>query len=317
MGCVVLARACLHTDSDSRKSQLIALADFGVRELVLGVVGLLTLYLVISVLRLFYVGTNRADEMIAYGSRADFAVEGTEDDVPSADEGDNEAATEFAPGYAPSAFASVNGGGTRVTSVAEVVAAAAEVDVVTAVKRSRFEFLKRLLHRRAKSAEKVEPDVSGMSTAAEAGNEPSLAASAAPSAPVAGPAIAQNFAQDLARSNLEVEVQRLHREGTVLRDELARLSEEVTRLKSARSVSPLYSEAVTLAQRGMAAVSIADRCGISMAEAELVAALVKGSAGAPPLESISKSSFETNFETNVHEEDRYESTTERGNRRHG
>ena len=58
-----------------------------------------------------------------------------------------------------------------------------------------------------------------------------------------------------------------------LRKEVAALKEEVSLLKAARNVSPQYGEAVTLAQRGMAAPQIAERRGISVGEAERVCAL--------------------------------------------
>ncbi|HLA36585.1 MAG TPA: DUF2802 domain-containing protein [Rhodocyclaceae bacterium] len=83
------------------------------------------------------------------------------------------------------------------------------------------------------------------------------------------------FAQELARSNLELEVQRLRKEDANLRNELTRLSEEVAQIKAARNISPLYSEAMSLAQQGVEAESIADQCGISMGEATLVAALAR------------------------------------------
>jgi DNA-directed RNA polymerase specialized sigma24 family protein len=54
---------------------------------------------------------------------------------------------------------------------------------------------------------------------------------------------------------------------------MAALKEEVSLLKAARNVSPQYGEAVTLAQKGMAPQQIAERCGISVAEAEMVCAL--------------------------------------------
>lgn len=84
------------------------------------------------------------------------------------------------------------------------------------------------------------------------------------------------FARELARSNVEAELERLRREGALLREELARLTEEVSRLKATRNVSPLYNEAMTLAQQGMPANGIAGHCGISIGEAELVAALARG-----------------------------------------
>ena len=56
-----------------------------------------------------------------------------------------------------------------------------------------------------------------------------------------------------------------------------RMRVEVEELRAARRVSPQYSEAMELAQRGMSAQDVADRLGISLAEAELVHALSRGS----------------------------------------
>ncbi len=58
-----------------------------------------------------------------------------------------------------------------------------------------------------------------------------------------------------------------------LRGQIDALRGDVEKLKSARNVSPQYGEAVTLAQQGLDAHSIAERCGISVGEAELVRAL--------------------------------------------
>lgn len=68
-----------------------------------------------------------------------------------------------------------------------------------------------------------------------------------------------------------------------LREQLTELRAEVERLKSSRNVSPQYGDAVMLAQQGMDAHSIAERCGIAVAEAELVRALSQqaGRAGEP------------------------------------
>lgn len=85
-----------------------------------------------------------------------------------------------------------------------------------------------------------------------------------------------DFARELERSSVELELERVRRESALLREELARLTEEVARLKAARNVSPLYNEATTLAQQGMPAAGIAGHCGISIGEAELVAALARG-----------------------------------------
>lgn len=69
------------------------------------------------------------------------------------------------------------------------------------------------------------------------------------------------------------EVGALRAEIETLRETLATMQDEVERLKAANNVSPLYNEAVGLAQHGIDAEGIAARCGISIAEAQLVAAL--------------------------------------------
>lgn len=74
------------------------------------------------------------------------------------------------------------------------------------------------------------------------------------------------FKEQLFRSGVEAELQQL-------RGELAGLKENMAQLKAARRVSPQYNEAMLLAQRGMDASDIADECGISMGEAELVLSL--------------------------------------------
>ncbi len=60
-----------------------------------------------------------------------------------------------------------------------------------------------------------------------------------------------------------------------LREELNTLRGEIETLRKARSVAPLYNEAVALAQRGLDSSAIAERCGISVSEAELVVALAR------------------------------------------
>jgi hypothetical protein len=92
---------------------------------------------------------------------------------------------------------------------------------------------------------------------------------------------------------LELEVQQLRRELALLRAdlegaaaageeadrrleaELARLREAVEGVQAERSISPHYGEAMVLARRGLAAEAIAERCGISVAEAALVCALAQ------------------------------------------
>ena len=74
------------------------------------------------------------------------------------------------------------------------------------------------------------------------------------------------FGRQLVENGIEAEL-------AELRGEVAALKEKVSLLEAARNVSPQYGEAVALAQKGMAAREIAERCGISVAEAEMVRAL--------------------------------------------
>lgn len=79
----------------------------------------------------------------------------------------------------------------------------------------------------------------------------------------------EHLADHLARSDVETEVQRM-------RDEIERMRTEMEDLRAARRVSPQYAEAMELSQRGLSAQDVADRLGISLAEAELVHALSRG-----------------------------------------
>ena len=85
-----------------------------------------------------------------------------------------------------------------------------------------------------------------------------------PEAPAASQS--SSFGEQLFRSGVEAELQQL-------RSEVASLKEELKLMKAARRVSPQYNEAMMLAQRGMDAASVAEQCGISVGEAELVLAL--------------------------------------------
>jgi hypothetical protein len=58
-----------------------------------------------------------------------------------------------------------------------------------------------------------------------------------------------------------------------LKEDLAQLREETRRVRAARGVAPQYGEAMALAESGLEAPAIAARCGISVAEAELIRAL--------------------------------------------
>ena len=93
-----------------------------------------------------------------------------------------------------------------------------------------------------------------------------IRAEADPTPEAAAEAAVPTFGEQLQRSSLEAEVQHL-------RSDVAGLREELKLLKAARRVSPQYNEAMMLAQRGVDAQGIADQCGISVGEAELVLAL--------------------------------------------
>ena len=75
-----------------------------------------------------------------------------------------------------------------------------------------------------------------------------------------------HFGEQLYRSGVEAELQQLRNEVTVLKETIAQL-------QAARRVSPQYNEEMHLAQRGMDEQGIANQCGISIGEAELVLAL--------------------------------------------
>lgn len=74
------------------------------------------------------------------------------------------------------------------------------------------------------------------------------------------------FAATLAVSEMEAELRQL-------RAEVERLRQELGELKQAPRISPLYADAAALAHRGFDAHGVAEECGISVAEAELVLAM--------------------------------------------
>ncbi len=78
---------------------------------------------------------------------------------------------------------------------------------------------------------------------------------------------------------LEQEVAQLRDEVDSIRGELAALREdmleELSHLRAAQTVSPIYGDAMQMAAAGYEPAMIAERCGIARAEAELVVALAK------------------------------------------
>jgi hypothetical protein len=85
----------------------------------------------------------------------------------------------------------------------------------------------------------------------------------------------ERFADELRQSHMEAEIDQLRRQSENLREELKAVHAELAQLRAARNVSPMYSEAASLAQRGVSADGIAGQLGISLGEAELVAALAR------------------------------------------
>jgi len=87
--------------------------------------------------------------------------------------------------------------------------------------------------------------------------------------PTATTGFGEQFAEHLARSDMEMEILRL-------RNEMEAMRAELEELRAARYISPHYAEAMTLSQRGLTAQDVADRLDISLGEAELVHALSRG-----------------------------------------
>ncbi|ANQ83560.1 hypothetical protein dqs_0484 [Azoarcus olearius] len=124
-------------------------------------------------------------------------------------------------------------------------------------------------------------DYAPLPAAAERAPAPVATPAAAPapvrSPPPAGPDAFQ----------LELELQRLRREVAGLRaaldvqqqeigglhDSLRTLREQLESGLAGQNASPEYSEALVFARRGLPVEAIAERCGITVAEAELVRAL--------------------------------------------
>lgn len=105
------------------------------------------------------------------------------------------------------------------------------------------------------------------------------------------------FSAYLHNSNVAAALHQSRREAQTLKDEVQRLREEVEMLKASQNVSPLYGEALSLAQQGIDAAGIAGRCGISIAEAELVRSLAR----TPPdsrTSSLSEDDYERDDPTN-------------------
>lgn len=106
----------------------------------------------------------------------------------------------------------------------------------------------------------------------------------APRSPaVAGQASADAFQMEFELQQLRRQVAMLDAEQqaqrqalTALTDELRALRERFDVSQTVQGVSPEYDEALVFARRGLDAEAIAERCGISVAEAQLVLSLARG-----------------------------------------
>ncbi|MDR3053977.1 MAG: DUF2802 domain-containing protein [Zoogloeaceae bacterium] len=104
--------------------------------------------------------------------------------------------------------------------------------------------------------------------------------------PVETASSTQDIARQAIMAGVEREVGQLRDEMDALRGAFAALrgdvqalhdafEQEVQNLHKVQNASPLYSDAMQMAILGHDAITIAERCGISRAEAELVVALMK------------------------------------------
>ncbi len=81
----------------------------------------------------------------------------------------------------------------------------------------------------------------------------------------------QQLRRDVAQLRHEQET--LRRDNLRLAEQLGDLGDNVATVQASQHVSPQYGEAVMLARRGLESEAIAERCGISVAEAALVRSL--------------------------------------------
>lgn len=110
---------------------------------------------------------------------------------------------------------------------------------------------------------------------------PEAAVPLPPAEAVAAPAwpeSPQALAQEAFMRGVEGELAQLREELDALRGEVSALRQdwhqEMAGLRATQSASPIYTDAMQMARMGHDAQTIAERCGIARAEAELVVALV-------------------------------------------
>ena len=142
--------------------------------------------------------------------------------------------------------------------------------------------IRRLRRQKSKAAEAplaLEPAIKGLSDGAAQGAEGLAAVADGEDEDVAWSEPPAHLAQEAFMRGVERELAQMRDELDTLRGEFAALREELRhelgQIKASQAVSPLYSDAMQMAVTGYGAEIIAERCGISRAEAELVTSLVK------------------------------------------
>lgn len=97
-----------------------------------------------------------------------------------------------------------------------------------------------------------------------------------------GEQVGERFQQELELRQLRQDIARLQAQHAVQQREMADLNDALTALReqfeanlAGQGVSPEYNEALVFARRGLEADAIAERCGISVAEAELVRSMTR------------------------------------------
>ena len=76
-----------------------------------------------------------------------------------------------------------------------------------------------------------------------------------------------------AMASLQARFDEQNRVIEILHAEILALREQLANAAPQRSASPEYDEALVYARQGLGAAAIAERCGITLAEAELVRAM--------------------------------------------
>jgi hypothetical protein len=98
------------------------------------------------------------------------------------------------------------------------------------------------------------------------------------------PGVDERIAAAFSQQNmLRLEISALKADLALMREEISAyrriVDQQMERLQAAQHVAPIYGDAMQLAMAGHDAASIAERCGVARAEAELVVALIRNRDG--------------------------------------